>query len=184
MEEPVNCHALFSRLRRDGARILSVDLSAAVCRPNDSMRASAVARVSMRGQSTSLSPSSNCRAVQSMLGVSASAYYQRATGQRSDRAVEDQRLLERIEQLHAANYHAYGYRRRWKALLRRRAGRARPRQAADARGRDPGRSTAAANRGELSADVSLACSRCAPGDVAAADPTLEKLLGRRPVGAG
>jgi putative transposase len=30
------------------------------------------------------------------LGVSASAYYQRATGERSARAVEDERLLERI----------------------------------------------------------------------------------------
>jgi putative transposase len=52
------------------------------------------------------------------LGVSASAYYQRATGQRSARAVEDERLLERIGGVHAANYHAYGYRRMWKALLR------------------------------------------------------------------
>ncbi len=31
------------------------------------------------------------------LGVSASAYYQRATGERSARAVEDERLLEQIE---------------------------------------------------------------------------------------
>jgi putative transposase len=52
------------------------------------------------------------------LGVSASAYYQRATGQRSARVVEDERLLERIEAVHAANYHAYGYRRTWKALRR------------------------------------------------------------------
>ena len=52
------------------------------------------------------------------LGVSASAYYQRATGQRSARVVDDERLLERIEELHAANYHAYGYRRTWKALQR------------------------------------------------------------------
>ena len=52
------------------------------------------------------------------LGVSASAYYQRATGQRCDRAVEDERLLGRIRELHAANYYAYGYRRMWKALLR------------------------------------------------------------------
>ena len=52
------------------------------------------------------------------LGVSASAYYRRATGQRSARAVADEQLLERIEDLHAANYHAYGYRRTWKALLR------------------------------------------------------------------
>jgi hypothetical protein len=52
------------------------------------------------------------------LGVSASAYYQRATGQRSDRVVEDERLLGRIREVHAANYYAYGYRRTWKALLR------------------------------------------------------------------
>jgi putative transposase len=52
------------------------------------------------------------------LGVSASAYYQRANGPRCQRAVEDERLLERIRELHAANYYAYGYRRMWKALLR------------------------------------------------------------------
>ena len=52
------------------------------------------------------------------LDVSASAYYQRATGKRSERAVEDERLLEAIEKTHAANYYAYGYRRTWKALLR------------------------------------------------------------------
>jgi putative transposase len=53
-----------------------------------------------------------------VLDVSASAYYHRATGARSGRAVEDERLLERIEEVHAANYCAYGYRRTWKALLR------------------------------------------------------------------
>ncbi len=52
------------------------------------------------------------------LGVSASAYYQRATGERSDRAVEDERLLERIRELHRRNYFAYGSWRMWKALLR------------------------------------------------------------------
>jgi putative transposase len=52
------------------------------------------------------------------LGVSASAYYQRRSGPRSARAVEDARLLTRIEELHACNYYAYGYRRMWKALLR------------------------------------------------------------------
>jgi putative transposase len=51
------------------------------------------------------------------LGVSVSAYYQRRNG-RSARAVEDERLLERIRELHAANYYAYGYRRMWKALRR------------------------------------------------------------------
>jgi putative transposase len=53
-----------------------------------------------------------------ILGVSASAYYQRATGERSDRRIEDERLLGRIGELHAANYYAYGYRRMWKALNR------------------------------------------------------------------
>jgi transposase InsO family protein len=52
------------------------------------------------------------------LGVSASAYYQRASGQRSRRQLEDGRLLTRIRELHAANYYAYGSRRMWKALLR------------------------------------------------------------------
>jgi putative transposase len=52
------------------------------------------------------------------LGVSASAYYQRATGERCQRAVEDERLLDLIGATHAANYYAYGYRRTWKALLR------------------------------------------------------------------
>jgi len=42
-----------------------------------------------------------------VLGVSASAYYQRATGRRSARAIEDERLLGRIRDLHAANYYAY-----------------------------------------------------------------------------
>ena len=52
------------------------------------------------------------------LEVSASAYYQRATGQRSARAVEDERLLGVIRRTHAANYEAYGSRRMWKALRR------------------------------------------------------------------
>lgn len=53
-----------------------------------------------------------------ILGVSASAYYQRATGQVSTRALEDERLTNRIVELYEANYCAYGYRRMWKALLR------------------------------------------------------------------
>ena len=53
-----------------------------------------------------------------ILDVSASAYYQRATGARSVRVVEDERLLELIKTTHACNYFAYGYRRMWKALLR------------------------------------------------------------------
>jgi transposase InsO family protein len=52
------------------------------------------------------------------LGVSASAYYHRATGQRSMRAIEDERLLALIRQIHAANYYAYGSWRMWKALQR------------------------------------------------------------------
>ena len=52
------------------------------------------------------------------LDVSASAYYQRKTGERSRRVVEDERLLEVIRQLHAKNYFAYGSRRMWKALQR------------------------------------------------------------------
>jgi putative transposase len=54
----------------------------------------------------------------STLDVSASAYYKRATGERSRRSREDERLLERIRELHQANYLAYGSRRMWKALLR------------------------------------------------------------------
>jgi len=53
-----------------------------------------------------------------VLGVSASAYYQRATGQRSARQVEDERLLELIRELHRRNYYAYGSWRMWRALLR------------------------------------------------------------------
>jgi putative transposase len=52
------------------------------------------------------------------LEVSASAYYQRATGARSDRALEDERLTHRIHEVHQANYEAYGYRRVWRALTR------------------------------------------------------------------
>jgi putative transposase len=52
------------------------------------------------------------------LGVSASAYYHRATGARSTRAVEDERLLELIEQVAERNYGAYGYRKTWLALKR------------------------------------------------------------------
>ena len=52
------------------------------------------------------------------LGVSASAYYRRATGERSARAVEDERLLAVIRRVHEQNYEAYSYRRLWKQLLR------------------------------------------------------------------
>lgn len=53
------------------------------------------------------------------LGVSASAYYQRAGGQRSARAVSDERLLALIGEVHKANYECYGQERVWRALQRR-----------------------------------------------------------------
>jgi putative transposase len=53
-----------------------------------------------------------------VLGVSASACYQRASGDRSARAVADERLVPVIRTVHEANYEAYGYRRTWLALLR------------------------------------------------------------------
>ena len=55
-----------------------------------------------------------CRTLQ----VSASAYYKRATGQRSARQIEDERLTARIRQIHEENYHCYGYRRMTVALAR------------------------------------------------------------------
>ena len=50
--------------------------------------------------------------------MSASAYYARKTGERSTHHVEDERLVSRLREVHAANNHAYGYRRTWKALRR------------------------------------------------------------------
>ena len=87
---------------------------------------------SERATSTSTASASGSSRSARTLGVSVSAYYERANGRRSARAVEDERLLARIRELHAANYYAYGYRRMWKAL--RRAGEqvaALPRPAAD-----------------------------------------------------
>jgi putative transposase len=52
------------------------------------------------------------------LEVSASAYCQRRTGQRSARAISDERLLAKIKEVHERNYCAYGYRRTWIALRR------------------------------------------------------------------
>ena len=52
------------------------------------------------------------------LDVSASAYYRRATGERSARELEDERLLAVIRSVHKDNYEAYGQRRVWKALVR------------------------------------------------------------------
>jgi putative transposase len=53
-----------------------------------------------------------------VLGVSASVYYHRRSGVRSQRQLEDERLIEVIRVTHKRNYEAYGYRRTWKALLR------------------------------------------------------------------
>ncbi|MGO9881486.1 MAG: IS3 family transposase [Solirubrobacteraceae bacterium] len=53
------------------------------------------------------------------LDVSASAYYQRATGERSARAVEDKRLTARIRWVHEQNFECYGYPRVWRELRRR-----------------------------------------------------------------
>jgi putative transposase len=50
--------------------------------------------------------------------VSASAYYERRSGRRSARQLDDERLTDRIRELHTANYCAYGYRRMWLALRR------------------------------------------------------------------
>jgi transposase InsO family protein len=52
------------------------------------------------------------------LGVSASAYYQRATGERSARRLEDERLTAKIRKLFAENYECYGVRRMHAALVR------------------------------------------------------------------
>ena len=52
------------------------------------------------------------------LDVSASAYYQRATGERSARRIEDERLTGQIREVHEANYECYGYRRVHAALVR------------------------------------------------------------------
>ena len=52
------------------------------------------------------------------LGTSASAYYERAKGHRPARAIEDERLLDRIKEVDERNYHAYGHRRTWIALRR------------------------------------------------------------------
>ena len=58
------------------------------------------------------------------LGVSASAHYQRATGERSARELDDEQLVAVIREVHEANFEAYGYRTHVEALRRRgRAGR-------------------------------------------------------------
>jgi putative transposase len=52
------------------------------------------------------------------LDVSASAYYQRAAGERSARSVEDERLIARIQEVHEQNFECYGYPRVWHELCR------------------------------------------------------------------
>jgi putative transposase len=53
-----------------------------------------------------------------VLDVSASAYYQRRTGERSARQVEDERLTARIGEVHSENFECYGYPRVWHELRR------------------------------------------------------------------
>ncbi|HEY3944962.1 MAG TPA: IS3 family transposase [Solirubrobacteraceae bacterium] len=48
--------------------------------------------------------------------MSASAYYRRATGERSAREVEDERLTARIRQVHGQNFECYGSPRVWHEL--------------------------------------------------------------------
>jgi hypothetical protein len=69
------------------------------------------------------------------LGVSASAYYRRKTGQRSERAIEDERLLARSRAVHRENYYASGSRRMRIALNRASEPVALHGRAADARAR-------------------------------------------------
>ena len=52
------------------------------------------------------------------LGVSASAYYQRKTGQRCARRLEEERLMAVIRRVHRENYECYGQRRMHAALVR------------------------------------------------------------------
>ena len=52
------------------------------------------------------------------LEVSASAYYQRATGERSARSLEDERLIAKVGRIFAENYECYGVRRMHAALVR------------------------------------------------------------------
>jgi putative transposase len=53
------------------------------------------------------------------LGVSASAYYQRASGERSRRQVEDEELTSLMVEAWEANYCCYGQERLWRELGRR-----------------------------------------------------------------
>jgi transposase InsO family protein len=53
-----------------------------------------------------------------LLGVSRSAYYERASGRRSARSIADEQLLATIREVHKANFEAYGYRKLHLALRR------------------------------------------------------------------
>jgi hypothetical protein len=52
------------------------------------------------------------------LDLSASAYYERATAERSERSVEDERLIARIREVHSQNFECYRYPRVWHELQR------------------------------------------------------------------
>ena len=45
--------------------------------------------------------------------MSVYTYYQRATGERCERSLEDERLIARIHQVHSENFECYGYPRVW-----------------------------------------------------------------------
>ena len=92
------------------------------------------------------------------LDVSASAYYQRAGGERSDRAVEDERLTARIREVHEENFECYGYPRVWHELRR--------------QGEDAGRDRVA--RLMRSAGIQGAKRRGKPWRTTIADPSAPK----------
>ena len=52
------------------------------------------------------------------LGVSASAYYRRASGERSARRIEDERRVAKLRKMFAENYECYGVRRMHAAMVR------------------------------------------------------------------
>ena len=52
------------------------------------------------------------------LGVSASAYYRRASGERSARQIEDERRVTKLRKVFAENYECYGVRRMHAAMVR------------------------------------------------------------------
>ncbi len=52
------------------------------------------------------------------IGASPSAYYQRAKGELSTRAVQDEQLLGEVQRVYRANYECYGSLRTWQQLRR------------------------------------------------------------------